>query len=42
MDMNEDKLDDHKLSFETTEGSTYTASDLTAQKCCWPKGSLMM
>ena len=44
--MNEDELkvatDDPKLSFETTEGRTYTASDLTAQKCCWPKGSWMM
>ena len=44
--MNEDELyvatEDPKLSLKTTEGETYTASDLTAQKCCWPKGSWMM
>ena len=41
--MNEDELyvatEDPKLSLKTTEGENYTASDLTAQKCCWPKGS---
>ena len=34
MRMNLVPTDDPKLSFETTKGRTYTASDLTAQKCC--------
>ena len=41
MRMNLVPTDDPKLSFETTEGRTYTAPDLTAQKRCWPKGSWM-
>ena len=41
MDMNEDELqvatDDPKLSFKTTEGRTYTASDLKAQNVAGQK-----